>query len=196
MRLMTLGIVGMLASLGLIVPARAELERYATDTEIQELVAAMRQRLPQIQATGYYLDRRTLEEQQERAAFAAAWMKVDPEIASFLGDWTAIEEALMIYPAAERGKVCVIDIYPEDAEFYQGEVIAGKLYTENNLVLVLDSGFLASIFVSGNQPGLYEYGSPRPLKDPATADYFAEYYPALAPQFAQAGCLADLPEIP
>ncbi|MEM0979277.1 MAG: hypothetical protein AAGH78_03285 [Cyanobacteria bacterium P01_H01_bin.58] len=196
MRFMTLGIVAMLASLGLIAPARAELERYATDAEIQELVTAMRQRLPQIQATGYYLDRRTLEEQSERAAFAAAWMEVDPEIASFLGDWTALEEALMIYPAAERGKVCIVDIYLDEADFYQGEVIDGKIYAANNLVLVLDSGFLGSVFVNGNQPGLYEYSHPRPLKDPATADYFAEYYPAIPSQFAPAGCIADLPESP
>ncbi|MEM9004029.1 MAG: hypothetical protein AAGE59_10950 [Cyanobacteria bacterium P01_F01_bin.86] len=196
MRLMTLGIVAMLASLGLVAPTSAEPSRYATDAEIQELVAAMRQRIPQLQATGYYLDRRTLEEQQERAAFTAAWGEVDPEIAPFLGDWTAIEEALMIYPAAQPGEVCIIDIYLDDAAFYRGEVIDGKVYANNNLVLVLDSGFLASIFVGNNQPNLYEYGNPRPLEDPVTTDYFAEYYPEIPPQFAQAGCLAGLPDVP
>lgn len=195
MRFVTLGIFATLASLGLISAARAELERYATDTEIKTLVAAMRERIPKLQATGYYLDRRTLEEQQERAAFTAAWLEVDPEVAHFLGDWTAIEEGLMIYPSAQRGEVCIIDTYLDDADFYQGEVINGRIYADNNLVLVLDSGFLASIFVGNDQPNLYEYGHPRPLKDPATANYFAEYYPEIPPQFAQAGCVTDLPEV-
>ena len=174
--------------------AAAQSERYPTDPEIQQLIDEMRQRIPQLESTGIHLDRRTPEERQEQEDFVAAWAEVDPAIAPFLGSWTAIEETLMIYPSANRGEVCIIDMYLEDVDFYLGQVTDGKVYTERNLVFVLDSDFLGNTSVYNNQPHLYEYSHPGPVTHPATSDYFAEYYPQIELQFNLAGCIAGLPD--
>lgn len=194
MKSLYLGLASLIATtLSLTLPAVAQSKRYPTDAELQPLIQGMRQNIPQLVESGFYNDRRTESERQEVADFAAAWALVDPAIAPFLGEWTAIEESLYIFPGPVRGEVCIIDSYLEESEFYQGQVIDGKVYTDNNLVFVIDSGFLGNTFVVENYPGLYEYAHPRPLEHPAN-HYFAEYHPEIVAQFIQAGCLAERPE--
>jgi hypothetical protein len=178
------------ASLAL--PATAQSERYPTDIELQHLVQELRQSIADLQASGIYDDRRTPAEQQAISAFADAWAEVDPAIAPFLGEWTAIEESLYIYPAATRGEVCILDIYLDDGDFYTGQVRNSRVYTDQNLVFLLDSGYLGSTFVYDDQPGIYEYAHPRPLPDPSEA--LRQYYPEAVAAFEEAGCLVGIPQ--
>jgi hypothetical protein len=172
--------------------AFAQLDRPPTDAEIDALLQAMRQDIPQLLETGIYSDRRSPEEREQIEALVAEWSVVDAAIAPFLGEWTAIEESLAIYPTGNAGEVCIIDTFLEESDFYLGRVVEDKIYTDINLILVLDSGFLVSTFVYEDQAGRYEYANPRSLVDPATS-YFAEYYPHIPPQFQQAGCLINVP---
>jgi hypothetical protein len=103
----------------------------------------------------------------------------------------AIEENLAIFPLPNKGEVCILDSSLDITEFYLGRIIDGNLHTDNNLVLVLDSGFLISIFVSDDRAGRYEYANPRPLDNPITSSYYNKYYPKVVEQFQQAGCLLE-----
>jgi hypothetical protein len=174
-------------------PGLAQSERHPTAAEIEQLLQEMRQNIPNLIETGIYSDRRSPEVRQQRDDFVAAWAEVDAAIAPFLGDWIAIEENLAIFPTANPGEVCIIDSYLDLSDFYLGWVIEGQLYTDVNLTLVLDSGFLVSTFVYDNQAAHYEYANPRPVADPATSFYFAQYHPEIVEQFQQAGCLVESP---
>lgn len=123
-------------------------ERYPTEAELQQLVQDFRDSIPTLEATGIYTDRRIPSEQEARAAYADAWAEVDEAIAPYLGEWTAIEESLYLYPAANEGEVCILDIHLDLGDFYRGEIRDGKVYTTINHVLFLDSNYLNSAFVS------------------------------------------------
>ena len=183
--------VGGVVLMSLALPSIAQSERFPTDVEMAPLVQEMRQRRPDLQASGFYTDRRTLAEQWFVDEFANTWAAVDPAIAPYLGEWTAIEESLYIYPSTTPGEVCVLDIYLDLGDFYTGQVRDGRVYTTNNLVFLLDGDFLGSTFVVDSQPGIYEYAHPRPLPDPAES--LGEYYPELVTQFAAANCVTGLP---
>lgn len=186
----SLGMGGYLL-IGLISPAIAQSDRFPTDAEQQALVQQMRQRLPELQSSGFYRDYRTLAEQWVVTEMVSAWMAIDPAIAPYLGEWTAIEESLYIYPSATPGEVCVLDIYLDEGDFYMGQVQDGKVYTTNNLIFLQDSGYLGNAFIYDGQPGIYEYAHPRPLVDPVTA--LGEYYPEAIAAFEAANCLVGLP---
>lgn len=175
-------------------PGFAQPQRYPTDAEIEKLLQVMRQTIPSLMKTGYYTDRRTPKERQQQQAFVEAWAKVDGAIAPFLGNWAAIEENYTIFPSSRRGEVCIIDSHLDQSEFYLGKVVDGKLYTDNKLVLVLDSGFLVSTYLYENRPSHYEYANPRLLENPVNSAYYAEYHPEIPGQFQQAGCLAESPK--
>ena len=183
-----------LALLLLPLPGLAQSQRHPTDTEIEGLVRDLRQKLPDLMETGIYVDRRSPQERQQRQALVKAWSQVDSAIAPFLGNWSAIEENLMIFPAKNRGEVCVIDSYLDETDFYMGRVVNGTLRTEANLTFVLDSGFLVSTFVVDNQPGRYEYANPRPLENPLTSRYYTQLHPKVVQQFRQAGCVIGMPK--
>jgi len=44
-------------------------------------------------------------------AFVRAWLPVNPDVAPFLGQWTALEETQNIYPSTLKGKVCIIETF-------------------------------------------------------------------------------------
>lgn len=174
-------------------PAVAQSERHPTDAEVERLLEEMRQNIPNLIESGFYDDRRSSEVRQQRDNFVDVWADVDPAIAPFLGNWAAIEENLIIFPAPNQGEVCIIDSHLDASDFYLGRVVEGKLHTDTNLTLVLDSGLLVSTFVYDNQANHYEYGNPRPVEDPTTT-YYADYHPEIVEQFQQAGCLTGMPE--
>jgi hypothetical protein len=185
-----LGISGCLL-VGLSLPAIAQSERWPTEAEQQQLVQEMQQRLPDLEASGFYSDRRTLAEQWVVTEFSRAWAAVDPAVAPYLGEWIAIEESLYIYPSTTPGQVCILDIYLDEGDFYIGQVRNGKVYTTTNLVFILNDNFLGNAFVYDDQPGIYEYAYPRPLPDPVTT--LGEYYPAAIAAFEAANCAVGLP---
>ncbi|MBD2110236.1 MULTISPECIES: hypothetical protein [Cyanophyceae] len=192
MRQIQLRSVLALALVSLAQPAIAQSERYPNATELQQLAEELRRKIPDLQASGFYSDRRTFEEWQERSAYAEAWADVDPAIAPFLGEWTAIEESLYIYPSALRGGVCILDIYQDQSKFYTGQVRDNKLHTDQNVVFFLDNNFLGNVSVYENQPSLYEYAHPRPL--PSSSEELRQFYPETVAAFEAAGCLVGLPQ--
>lgn len=172
--------------------AIAQSLRYPTETELADLIQTFRLRIPQLMQTGYYTDRRTADERQQREAQVAAWAEVDGAIAPFLGEWMALEESLAIFPAQNPGEVCVIDSALEESDFYRGSIVDDKVYTDVGLVFVLDSGFLGSTFVTNNGAGLYEYANPLPMSDPSTSQYYQQYQPAMIERFQAAGCRIEI----
>ena len=186
-------LLGSLAVLVTAIPGWAQTERYPTSEEIDLLLRQMRLDIPQLVETGIYRDYRPPGERQRREAFVNAWAEVDPLTAPFLGEWFAIEESLAIFPTANTGEVCIVNVYLGESQLHFGRVTDGKIYTELNLVFALDSGFLGSIFVYDGEAALYEYANPLPLLNPTTSPFF-EQYPSIVRQFREAGCLAELPE--
>jgi hypothetical protein len=185
------GIAGMLALASLPLLALAQSQRHPTDAELQELRQALQQAMNDPNYVRVYPDRRTPGEQESRAALVDAWAEVDPAIAPFLGEWTAIEESLYIYPAATRGEVCVLDVYLNEGDFYSGVIRDGRVYTTTNLVFFLNDNYLSSAFVYNDQPETYEYANPRPLPD--SLAQLEQYYPEMMAAFHAAACQVGLP---
>ena len=192
MRQFRLGSVWVLVLACLALPAVAQSERYPTETELQQLAQELRQKIPALQASGFYSDRRSFEEWQEISAYLDPWAEADPAIAPFLGEWVAIEESLYIYPSTIRGGVCILDIYLDQGDFYTGQVRDGHVYTDQNLVFFLDNNFLGNASVYDNQPSLYEYAITRPLPNPS--EELGQYYPEAVAAFETSGCLVGLPQ--
>lgn len=188
---MSLASVGLLILTGLPV-ALAQADRYPTEAEIQQLLQELRENIPELEATGIYTDRRTSAEQEARDAYSDAWAEVDTAIAPYLGEWTAVEESLYLYPTVNEGEVCILDIHLDLGDFYMGEVRDGKVYTTINHVLVLDSDFLGSTAVYEGQPSIYPYANPRPL--PESFEQLEQYYPEMMTAFYEAVCLTGLPD--
>ncbi len=188
--------MGLLLIAGLPITASAELERYPTDQEVQQLVRQFQQKLPQLQndTTGIYHDRRSPLEKQQLQQFTQAWNQVDPAVAPFLGEWFAIEESLAIYPTSVPGQVCIIDAHLDDVVFYLGRVSDRRVKTAMHLILVREGDYLASLFISEEKPGSYEYGNPRWVNNPTRQTYF-QNKPEILRQFKQAGCQSGLPPV-
>ncbi|MEM9005568.1 MAG: hypothetical protein AAGE59_18840 [Cyanobacteria bacterium P01_F01_bin.86] len=195
-RLYRIGMIPLLSSLLVLAPAVSgwsQTERYPTNDEIDFLLQQTRRDMPRLLETGIYHDRRTSEERQQRDAFVAAWAEVNALVAPFLGGWSAIEETTYIFPTARTGEVCIIDMDAASSRFSSGRVTDNKVYTDLNLVLALDSGFLSSIAVYDGEANAYQYANPRPLIDPVISPV-GESYPAMVEQFQAAGCLTRTPE--
>jgi hypothetical protein len=172
--------------------ALAQSQRHPTEAELQQLQDELQQAMPTLDSTRIYEDRRTPAEQQARADFVAEWATIDPAIAPFLGEWTAIEESLYIYPAATSGKVCILDVYLNEGDFYTGEIRDGNVYTDSNLLFFINGNYLSSVFVYNDQPESYEYANPRPLPD--SLERLEQIYPDMMADFYAADCQVGLPE--
>ncbi|HEY9817811.1 MAG TPA: hypothetical protein V6D20_18710 [Candidatus Obscuribacterales bacterium] len=122
LNLKAIALLTVLISLGLPVAAKAQSLRFPTEAEEQALLEEMRQTIPQLRESGIYSDRRTALERDEAEAFSQAWAEVDPAIASFLGEWYAIEESLAIYPSPHQDVVCIVDTYLDISDFYLGVI--------------------------------------------------------------------------
>ncbi len=161
---------------------------------MQSLSQQFKRKLPTLKndPTRTYSDRRTPAERQQSQTFVQSWARIDPAVATFLGGWTAIEESMLIYPSRTKGQVCIIETFIPGANepgvaFMLGKVMRGQVQTGDRKILMRQDAFLGSAFVYNGKPGLYEYGNPRPLQDPATVNYL-QRVPGIVSQFKQAGC--------
>ena len=189
--------VGLFSTLALLLiglPSWAQSERYATDEELETLIDRHNAELPQLLETGFYQDWRTQAERYQQAMWAAAWADVDAEIAPFLGHWVAIEEDIAIFPSATAGQVCVVDTNLDQSDFYLATVQQGKLYAENNIMLVPTGDFMLLISTY-DEPYFYPYNSPLVSTSPANYEFFVEYHPDVVQQFESAGCQTGLPQL-
>ncbi|WP_333484436.1 hypothetical protein [Microcoleus sp. K1-B6] len=183
--------------------------RYPTENELQQLMNRFRNFVaspPPVYRDLYIRDRRNETEIQKLKAFVRAWLPVNPDVAPFIGQWTAPEETQNIYPSTLKGKVCIIQTFipPPNGSgisFAQGTVSGKYIKTTDFSFLIQQGNYLGSAFIDtrNNQPFIYEYAWPRPLLDPAQ---LMSHLPPLPPaernrllqQFKEAGCSDTLPK--
>ncbi len=160
------------------------------------LTQQFKQNIPKLQRSRSYADRRTPEQKQQVATFSRDWSSIDPSVAPFLGQWTAIEESKSIYPSRKKGQVCVVDSFIPERDgtsgysFTTGTVSNEQIRTEDKLVLIKDGNFLGTAFVVRGKANLYEYAHPRPLKNPAGDNYLSKETQILE-KFRETGCVAE-----
>jgi len=181
-------------------------ERYPTENELQQLMNRFRNFVASPSPGNrdlYIRDRRNETETQKLKAFVRAWLPVNPDVAPFLGQWTALEETKNIYPSSLKGKVCIIQTFirtknDNGISFAQGTISGKSIKTTNFAFLIQQGNYLGSAFVNttNNQPVIYEYAWPKPLVDPAKL--MSHLPPAdinrLLQQFKEAGCSDTLPK--
>jgi hypothetical protein len=176
-------------------PALALLDRYPTAEEMQSLTRQFQQNI--LRPNLYPRDRRTPVEKRKISDFQQAWAKVDPTVAPFLGNWSAIEESKMIYPSTTKGKVCIIETFIGDqgtgVDFALGTVINGQVRVSDLTILIQQGNFLGTASTYQDQASVYEYMNPRSLQHPFTLSYLKRE-PKIIQQFVQAGCTADRPK--
>lgn len=181
-------------------------KRYPTENELQQLMNRFSNFVtsPSPGNRDFYIrDRRNETETQKLKAFVRAWLPVNPDVAPFLGQWTALEETQNIYPSTLKGKVCIIETFiPTENDmgisFAQGTISGNSIKTTNFASLIQQGNYLGVAFINtrNEQPGIYEYAWPKPLVEPAK---LMSYLPPadrnrLLQQFKEAGCSDTLPK--
>jgi hypothetical protein len=138
--------LGILATVSLPIVAQQS-KRYPTENELQQLMKGFRNfaTAPPEGSRGFYRrEPRNAAQSRDREAFVRAWLPVNPELAPFLGQWTALEETTNIYPSSIRGRACVVETFippPNDIgiSFARGTV-SGKSIKTNNFTIILQQG--------------------------------------------------------
>ncbi|MEG4858569.1 hypothetical protein QUB75_13125 [Microcoleus sp. K1-B6] len=180
--------------------------RYPTENELQQLMNRFRNFVASPSPGNrdlYIRDGRNETEIQKLKAFVRAWLPVNPDVAPFLGQWTALEVTKNIYPSTIKGKVCIIHHYVPPPNgggigFAQGTVSGKYIKTTTFTFLIQQGNYLGSAFIDtrNNQPVIYEYAWPRPLLD--IAQLISSLPPAdrnrLLQKFKEAGCSDTLPK--
>lgn len=181
-------------------------KRYPTENQLQQLMNQFRNFVasPPEGSRGFYLrDPRNAAQSRDLKAFVRAWLPVNPDIAPFIGQWTALEETTNIYPSTIKGKVCIVETFiPPQSDigisFAVGTVSGKSIKTSNLTVLLQQGNYLGVAFIntSNDRPGIYEYAWPKPLTNPA--ELMRDVPPAsrnqLLKQFKEAGCTHALPK--
>jgi hypothetical protein len=197
--------LGILAAVSLPIIAQQS-KRYPTENELQQLMNGFRNFVasPPEGSRGFYLrDPRNAAQSRDLEAFARAWLPVNPDIAPFIGQWTALEETTSIYPSSIRGRACIVETFippPNDIgiSFAVGTVSGKSIKTSNLTILLQQGNYLGVAFINTNtdRPGIYEYAWPKPLTNPA--ELMRGVPPAkknqLLQQFKEAGCTHALPK--
>jgi hypothetical protein len=180
--------------------AQQQSERYVTATEVQILREKLRQQIQAGQSGNNILDRRSLSEKQTRESFVRSWLRIDASVAPFLGNWVGYEEGLGIYPSRTRGRVCLIYIGIQAAEFSLGTVVNGQIRTNQKEVILKQGEFLGIATVFNNKadiPVATPYHSPtvpQAARDFARSSRTnAQQVDKVVQEFQAAGCTATLP---
>lgn len=181
-------------------------KRYPTENELQQLMNRFRNFVasPSPGNRDFYIrDRRNETETQKLKGFVRAWLPVNPDVAPFLGQWTALEETKNIYPSTLKGKVCIIQTFipPPNGRgisFDQGTISGKSIKTTDFTFLIQQGNYLGAAFINtrNDRPSIYEYAWPKPLVEPAK---LMSYLPPadrnrLLQQFKEAGCSDTLPK--
>ncbi len=181
-------------------PSFAQSERYPTSAEIQKLREKLRQQIREIQSTGQVTDNPNVALRRNRESFVRDWLRIDPAIAPFLGEWGGYEESLAVYPSNTRGRVCLIYIGIQATDFSLGNVSNGVVRTSDREVILKEGEYLGIGVVMNNQPDIpvaVPYQSPTVLQPPRE---FAKLSAATTQEieqvvrkFNESGCRIGLP---
>jgi hypothetical protein len=185
----------------------ANSERYPTDAELKKLKLDFEKQIDSFQKTS----RKDTPEINQLRTFRAAWSKVDPGVAPFMGAYRALEEEKFIYPSSTKGHVCIIDTYlmgrgGSTAEsngilFTVGSVSNGTIRTSNNHVFIIKGDYFGDTYVQKTEARVYGYSLTGSLKPPSVTHIPGrdiKYLPDRVKQeiiqkFKEAGCTASVP---
>lgn len=142
----------------------------AKNAELQKLRRELKQgvesRKKSSVAAVYIEDRRTQTEKQARNNFVAAWSKLEPNLAPFMGVWGGYEDVRYIYPSKTKGRVCIIKNVLGDFSFTTGKSLGKAIQTDNGEVLFKEGNYLGTaIPKNGRLTRNYDvpFHSPTPL---------------------------------
>ncbi|MFB2923452.1 MULTISPECIES: hypothetical protein [Aerosakkonema] len=175
--------------------AQQQFERYPTAAEIQRLRSKLREQIRRNNVG----DSRSQVEKQRRESFVRAWSRIDPAIAPFLGKWSGYEEGLSVYPSNRRGRVCLIYIGIQAADFGLGTVSNEVIRTDDKEVILKEGDYLGVVTVRNDRadiPVEIPYNSPTVLEAArqfAQLSANAQDVDKVVRQFNAAGCTAGLP---
>lgn len=175
--------------------AQQQFERYPTAAEVERLREKLRQQIRRNNVG----DMRTQTEKQRRESFVRDWSRVDPVVAPFLGKWSGYEEGLSVYPSNRRGRVCLIYIGIQEADFRLGTVSNGVIRTNDKAVILKEGDYLGVATVRNNQadiPVEIPYNSPtvtQAARQFAQLSANAQEVDKVVREFNAAGCRAGLP---
>lgn len=184
--------LAILLSFGTTTTVLAQSERYPTNQELQGILQRFKQERSNIQQSRSYQDRRSQVQKQQLESFTRAWIKIDPPVVRFLGEWAAIEETTAIYPSRAKGRVCIISSSSEGYQFTIGSVQNGYVLTNKNTILAREDNFLVSAFIYKGKPFHYQYANPKPLHHPLQS-INSNQKQQIVGKFNQAGCIAKIP---
>jgi len=183
-------------------------DRHLSEQEIQSLINSVQ--LSRV--VNRVTDRVGLDDKRSQLEinsinqFVRAWQKADPSIAPFLGNWSAYEESLELYPSIVRGQVCVVREYFAGSRegtkrlLNVGKVSGDKLITDGELgkkVFVKRKGILRKPSTSEFPIQEVEYvGMFGSIK--GSTDFSAYIFPIKLKEindsrFNRLGCTASLP---
>jgi hypothetical protein len=83
----------------------ANSDRYPTDAELKKLRMELEKQIDFLRQ----IIRKDSSEISQLKTFRAAWSKVDPDVALFMGAYRALEEEKFIYPSSTKGRVCIME---------------------------------------------------------------------------------------
>jgi len=175
--------------------AQQQFERYPTAAELQRLREKLRQQIRRNNVG----DMRTQTEKQRRESFVRDWSRVDPVVAPFLGKWSGYEEGLSVYPSNIKGRVCLIYIGIQAADFGLGTVSNGVIRTNDKAVILKEGDYLGVATVRNNQadiPVEIPYNSPtvtQAARQFAQSSANAQEVDKVVREFNAAGCRSGLP---
>lgn len=185
----------------------ANSDRYPTDAELKKLRMELEKQIDFLRQ----IIRKDSSEISQLKTFRAAWSKVDPDVALFMGAYRALEEEKFIYPSSTKGRVCIIDTYlsgrgGSTAEsngilFTVGSVFNGTIRTSNNHVFIVKGDHLGDTYVQKTEARVYGYSLTGSLKPPSVTHIPGrdiKYLPDRVKQeiiqpFNAAGCTTSLP---
>ncbi|HEY9853165.1 MAG TPA: hypothetical protein V6D28_27080 [Leptolyngbyaceae cyanobacterium] len=181
-------------------PSFAQSERHPTSAEIQKLRQKLRQQIRDIESSGQVTDNRNLAGRQSRESFVRDWSRIDPATAPFLGEWGGYEESLAVYPSNTRGRVCLIYIGIQAADFSLGNISNGVIRTSDREVILKEGEYLGIGVVMNNQPDIpvavpYHFSTvlqpPREFAKLSAAT--TQEIEAVVRKFNESGCKIGLP---
>ncbi len=166
--------------------AYAQAQSYPTDEELQKL-------MPDFQSqVNYWNQYEEPERQSEAKTFAENWSRRDPSIAPFLGQWTAIEETMNIYPSTTAGQACIIHTSEPEVSFSLGNVLNQQIYTDAGQVIIQQGNYAGVAWSNENGTGIYVYRLIAPIEVPTRESFsYWDNGSSVLEQFNAAGCIAQ-----
>jgi hypothetical protein len=177
-------------------------QAYPTPEDMQRLQEELVKdvaRLQKSKITQIYRENRSRETKQKLASFQNAWLRVNPNIAPFLGK-RELTMPMYIYPSNNSDRVCIIQPLYHERErgevsetgmnFSLGKVENGQLKSDSKEIMILHDAYLGIATVNNGNAKINPL--PLPTLLPSFQDAFIN--DELLRQLQTAGCSDQLPK--